>query len=453
MAREIHGQWVSLSVLVCAAFTACDQAPEGIDEASESVSVVHRAEDLEAMRRHIDNLYDRNDVVHTFKAISGDVVDCVPVDSQPGMRAPDMQGHVIMSAPTTAPRGDMEEAPQSEDQRNLALARMFELEGLDDDGAERSCPDHTIPIRRLELAALTRFRTLGEALDKYPRGSGARRADFALTLDDADSALDASDGSVEPPKQGASDYHQHAHAVQSVQNRGAQATLSVWNPYVQQPDEFSLSQVWVYRGVDATLETVEAGWQRFRQKYGDWNSRLFIYFTPDNYKTGGCYNLDCAAFVQTNKSVLIGGKFDKYSVKDGYQKEVTVSWYKDGDAGHWWLRIDGSWVGYYPRTKFDSLGLRDRAAAVDFGGEILDTQLNGVHTHTDMGSGMFAYHGFRKAAQQRNVRYIDTDLKYHDAVLSPSATDVSCYDILLHKSPTWGTYFYFGGVGYSAACE
>ncbi len=454
MERERQGRWVSLCGLVCATLAACDHVPEHVDELDEQVSTVHRPEDLEEMRRHIDSLYDRGGTIHTFKARSGDIVDCVRLNSQPGMRAPDMQGHTIMSAPATAPRDDVDRAPQSEAQRNLALAKSFELEGLDEDGAARGCPDHTIPIRRLELAALTRFRTLGEALNKYPRRVTRGQADLAVGDDDADSALDG-DEVVEPPKQGASNYHQHAHAYQNVKNLGAQATLSVWRPYVQQMDEFSLSQIWVYRGLDATLETVEVGWQQYRKKYGDWYSRLFIYFTPDNYKDGGqgCYNLDCQAFVQTNKNVLLGGKFDKYSVKDGYQKEVTVSWYKDGDAGHWWLRIDGAWVGYYPRTKFDSLGLRDRAATVDFGGEVLDDQFNGDHTHTDMGSGTFAYHGFRKAAQQRNVRYIDTGLKYHDAALSPAVTDVSCYDILLHKSPTWGTYFYFGGAGYSAACQ
>ena len=129
-------------------------APENADKSDKSVSVVHRPEGLEAMRRQIDNLYERGDVVRAFKARSGDIVDCVPLNSQPGMRAPDMQGHVIMSAPTTAPQDDADRAPQSEALRNLALAKMFELEGIDGEEAARGCPDQTIPIRRLELLTL-----------------------------------------------------------------------------------------------------------------------------------------------------------------------------------------------------------------------------------------------------------------------------------------------------------
>lgn len=440
---------------------ACDYDVESEHGSETSVSAVHNetaswvesAEELERMRRHIESLYGRDDVIHTFRAVSGDIVDCVSLQAQPAMRAPDMEGHVIMSAPTTVPREIGDTAERDERQSDLALAEMFELEGVDGDGSQRSCPDHTVPVRRPDLSALARFRTLDDVHNKYPRGK--QGSTFARAAGDADPTSNASKPEEEAPKQGAGNYHQYAHALQYVSNRGAQSTINVWNPYVQQDDEFSLSQVWVLRGVGDSLETVEAGWQSYKNKYGDSNSRFFIHFTPDNYDPdrSGCYNLDCASFVQTNKSVLIGGKFDKYSVKDGYQKEITVMWYKDGDAGHWWLRLDGSWVGYYPRSKFDSAGLRDKASGVDFGGEITDDQAYGIHTPTDMGSGAFAYHGFRKAAYHRNTRYIDTSLTYHDATLSPDMTDASCYDILLYKSPTWGQYFYFGGAGYSAACE
>lgn len=424
-----------------------DLQPDVENEASitppiEALSQSPGPAELKKMKRHIDRLYDRDSVIHTFKVASGDVVDCVPIDEQPAMRAPDMEGHVIVSSPSTVPEGIDTTTTQDARERDLGMARMFELDGVDEDGAFRSCPDQTIPIRRPDLHSLARFHTLGDALSKHPSLSSDR--------------LSVGAARPEPsPQLGSSEYHQYAVATQNVINRGSQSTLNVWSPYVHQPSEFSLSQIWVVRGTDASLETVEAGWQAFRQKYGDWYARFFIFFTPDNYAKngGGCYNLDCAGFVQTNKSVLIGGKFDKYSVKDGYQKEITVSWYKDGDAGHWWLRLDGSWVGYYPRSKFDANGLRDRASRVDFGGEIIDDQINGVHTHTDMGSGKFAYLGFRKAAYHKNVRYIDTNLSYHEAAPKAEVTDPSCYDMLLYKSATWGRYFYFGGAGYSPACQ
>lgn len=191
--------------------------------------------------------------------------------------------------------------------------------------------------------------------------------------------------------------------------------MSLWNPYTERSDEFSLSQKWVVRGSGSDLETAEAGWQKYKDLYGDWNARLFIYFTPDNYGSGGCYNLTCGAFVQTNNTVYIGGAFSQYSQVGGAQWEIKLLWYKDGTNGHWWLRYGDTWVGYYPRTRFDANGLRDQAAKIDFGGEIIDRQTSGRHTHTDMGSGRWPYEGYGYAAYQRALKYVDTTNYYRDA--------------------------------------
>jgi Neprosin len=67
-------------------------------------------------------------------------------------------------------------------------------------------------------------------------------------------------------------------------------------------------------------------------------ARLFIYFTPDNYGSGGCYNLSCSAFVQTTNTIVIGGPWSTYSSLCGAQYEVKLLWYKDGTTGNWWLR-------------------------------------------------------------------------------------------------------------------
>jgi hypothetical protein len=161
-------------------------------------------------------------------------------------------------------------------------------------------------------------------------------------------------------------------------------------------------------------------------KYGDANARFFIYFTPDNYGNGGltrgCYNLDCSGFVQVSNQYAIGGTFSSYSTPGGEQKYATVEWFKDGTTGAWWLRRSGVWVGYYPRSLFDSNGIRDKASRVVFGGEIVDDRNNpwdnlwgtgGRHTKTDMGSGRkpstspsAAHYGFE--AFQRHILFTDT---------------------------------------------
>lgn len=43
---------------------------------------------------------------------------------------------------------------------------------------------------------------------------------------------------------------------------GAKATINVWEPKIQQPNEFSLSQLWILGGsFGEDLNSIEAGWQ------------------------------------------------------------------------------------------------------------------------------------------------------------------------------------------------
>lgn len=43
---------------------------------------------------------------------------------------------------------------------------------------------------------------------------------------------------------------------------GAKATLNVWEPKIEQANEFSLSQLWILGGsFGEDLNSIEAGWQ------------------------------------------------------------------------------------------------------------------------------------------------------------------------------------------------
>ena len=59
--------------------------------------------------------------------------------------------------------------------------------------------------------------------------------------------------------------HTAQHAIGYVTGNkyyGAKATINVWAPVVDDPTEFSLSQMWVISGsFGSDLNTVEAGWQ------------------------------------------------------------------------------------------------------------------------------------------------------------------------------------------------
>ena len=71
---------------------------------------------------------------------------------------------------------------------------------------------------------------------------------------------------------------QHAIAyVQGDKYYGAKATINVWEPKIEQPNEFSLSQLWIFGGsFGEDLNSIEAGWQVEREKDPQHMSFTFI---------------------------------------------------------------------------------------------------------------------------------------------------------------------------------
>jgi hypothetical protein len=65
-------------------------------------------------------------------------------------------------------------------------------------------------------------------------------------------------------------------------------------------------------------------------------------------------------------------------------------------------------MGYYPNGLFATTGLRNEADQVNWGGEVFDALSHPGTTATDMGSGLFPWEGFSRAAYMRNLM-IQTD--------------------------------------------
>jgi hypothetical protein len=404
--------------------------PHGLEKDMDIKRVKNAAEEAR-MRRFIDQHVAPEDVEKTFFTEYGDEIDCVKIHRQPALKHRKMKEYKIATPPGQLKRMDgPTEAPLTDtpdESTDDTLASMTTAE---------TCDKGTVPIMRLKMANMKRFETLEEFRKKIP------------------SHLKGKESAVEAPRDGASSLHQYATAYQYVNNHGAQTVLNLWNPYTERSNEFSLSQMWVVRGTGSSRETIEAGWQKYRDLYGDWYARLFIYFTPDNYGSRGCYNLTCSGFVQINNSVIIGGKYSSYSSLGGDQKTITLRWQKGGSNNAWWLKHGSTWVGYYPQSLFDSNGLRYYGARVSFGGEIIDRQPGGRHTYTDMGSGRWPYEGYRYAAYQRSIKYITTSNYWATPSLTRNVPDRWCYDLALKSSTgSWGKYFYFGGSGYNIYCK
>lgn len=374
------------------------------------------------MEQYVAKLQKEKKIVKTFTGMSGEIIDCVDVLSQPALHRSGMEKHVVQFAPRNLPRKPSKAKAEVAD---LTPKLLYQLTG-------ETCPEKTAPMPRLTLKTLTRFRTLD---------------DFFKKMSSFEKPFGGNGGDDTPPP------HEWAHAARNVANWGAEASFNLWSPYVERHDEFSLSQMWVTRGSGASLDTVEAGWQVYEDLYGDNRAHLFIYFTPDNYGSGGCYNLSCDGFVQVSNTIYPGAGFTVYSQTNGAQYSIRLLWYKDGTNGHWWFRYGDTWVGYYPRELFDANGLRNQADTIDFGGEIVNRNSNGRHTRTDMGSGAFPAGGFGVAAYTRTIRYVDTSNTYQQATnLNRAANFSAWYDITLFSSTgSWGQYFYFGGPGYTSS--
>ncbi len=363
------------------------------------------------MRRYLLDRYQGVTSTHGY-VLGGQTFDCIPIDQQPGLRG---QGPRAAAAPPPSPPAGP---------ANLGDATSGDAAAQAGDGGP-SCEEGTVPVRRVTLDELTRFPTLQQFFQKGPGKAGRPRA-------------------ADEPDQPPSDHgHVYAHAFQFVKNYGGYSFLNVWRPSVNTSRDqiFSLSQQWYTAGSGSGLQTAEVGWQVYPRKYGTESPVLFVFWTPNDYRAG-CYNLDCGAFVQTNRGVHIGAPVGRYSVAGGKQAELGVGYYFHG--GNWWLAAGNSWVGYYPGRLYGNGPLSRYAQVVDFGGETA-----GLGDWPPMGSGQFAAKGYRHAAYQRDIVYRDASNGGHDTTLRAQITSPGCYTDA-HPAAGgsgWRTYFFFGGPG------
>ncbi|KAM3683759.1 hypothetical protein ACJW31_12G172900 [Castanea mollissima] len=181
---------------------------------------------------------------------------------------------------------------------------------------------------------------------------------------------------------------------------GAQAAMNVWNPQTQIRNEFSLSQFWITGGDITNLNSIEAGMMVYPHLYGDNETRIFTFWTDD----------------------------------------------KDGN---WWLQLGGTGdyqLGYWPSSLFTILS--DSASEIQWGGEVVNTQQNGEHTTTQMGSGHFAEEDFGKASYFKHLKVVDGTKTLRDPKDTGTVMSLpSCYNLI-----NSGSFFFYGGPGRSPIC-
>ncbi|XWS12031.1 hypothetical protein CRYUN_Cryun37aG0055600 [Craigia yunnanensis] len=345
--------------------------------------------------------------IKTIQSEDGDVIDCVDIYKQPAFNHPLLKNHTIQMKPSTYPRGIRAEKLEPE-----------LLQGWHKNG---QCPEGTIPIIRAQIHNSVRTKVFVS-----PRKNVDTVAINAVAPNHEYAQVSVVDGNY----------------------FGASAWLNVWNPATFD-SEFSVAQIWVLAGHQDELNSMEAGWMATS---GQKQTKLFIYWTSDGYQSSGCYNLECPGFVQTSKKFGLGGNLEPVSTYGGKQFDININIHKDKQSGNWWLRIQNVDLGYWPGSIFTRLS--DRADTITWGGEIVNSELQGRHTSTQMGSGHFPSEGFNKASFFRNLEYIDDSGAVRDAEnLVPHVTKPPCYDLQLGNVIKFGTHFFFGGPGYSDKCQ
>jgi hypothetical protein len=380
-----------------------------------ALTAVERRELVE----YFEDRVARLDIVETTETASGQILDWIDVASQ----QPDGK----IATPPPSPSLDA----RAQRGRPTKQAR-FELERR---GTRRG-PDGTVPVLRVDPRKLRFNKTLDEFLSKHGHRTVTRYFD-GLPLE-------------QPETGGPHDYGATAEGVNCL---GGEGFLSLFDPYTAHSDEFSLSQI----GLEGNRETggkqtAEAGWQEFRDKYGDWIPHLFIYYTTNGYSKDadnvGGYNQEVQGWVQYSRTVYPGAISNNVSTPGGAQWELFIKYQLY--QGNWWLNVGGEWVGYYPASLYADPGLRNGAGRILFFGEIVDSASHTQATKTQMGTGYFAEYRWPYAAFQRLLRYqTDASGTMSDYDGSAIITDSNEYDaeLHMHSATNWGSYFWFGGPG------
>ncbi|XP_073115992.1 protein neprosin [Elaeis guineensis] len=360
--------------------------------------------------------------IKSIKSPDGDIIDCVHISHQPAFDHHLLKNHTIQMRPTFHPLGLHDENKVESKKKTSSIAQLWHQNGR--------CPEHTIPIRRTKKDDVLR----ASSVETYGKKRHNRTPNGASPLINGN-------------------LHEHSYAsVTGDKYYGTKVDINVWNPYVEEPSEFSLSQLWILGGANENLNSVEAGWQVFPQIYGDNRTTLFVYWTRDNYGKTGCYNLNCAGFVQVSNEIAVGSSLSSISSYGGPQYDITLLVWKDPQTGNWWLQFgDQSPLGYWPSSLFDYLS--DSANLVEWGGEVYNPRPNGKHTATVMGSGHFAEEGYGKASCIKNIQIVDqsNNLQTPQGIMT-AAEHPNCYDVSQPSNGDLGTHFFYGGPGQNPKC-
>lgn len=258
--------------------------------------------------------------------------------------------------------------------------------------------------------------------------------------------------------------HAYANSGEDITCYGSEGRFSVFEPAVRKADHFSLIQTGLINTQQGYMQTVETGWQKYPDLYGeDWIPHVFVFFTTNGYDKNHVgdylqgYNALQKGWVQISDTYYPGMTMTPYSVVNGPQHFIDIFVTLNDDK--WWVVVQGQAMGYYPAWLYTKNGstantMGTSATHVGFWGEVCDTD-EPNKPQVQMGSGQLASAGSGRAAYMHNLLY-RTDptpnteqwLDY-DGSADAWSTNTNWYsiDTEFHNTSVWRSYCYVGGPG------
>ncbi|XP_042960351.1 uncharacterized protein LOC122295408 [Carya illinoinensis] len=380
--------------------------------------------------------------VKSIKTEDGEIIDCVDIYKQPAFDHPALRNHTIQIRPsftiqddTSSTKGDSSPAP--------ALSQTWQKSG--------SCPLGTVPIRRIRKQDLLRAASLEHFGRDGPRTSWAVNAEATNGQSRHFVHLNGSKIPIFPMPE-----HSTAFLVTKGYNYvGARGGINAWSPRVESADEYTTGQIWIKNGPPGiNFESVEAGWMVNPKLFGGAEPRLFARWTLDGYEKTGCINLVCPGFVQTSKTIVLGGILQPLSQKNGPQYQINLMMDRDPSTGNWWLHSGNDIIGYWPGPILSYL--KNSATTIEWGGDVYSKKVKGnsPHTATAMGSGDFAAGRMGSAAYVGQYMIVDGYLRLKNPEwVDVFAEEPDCYTAVNYlATPKSEAVFYYGGPGRNPQC-
>ena len=318
------------------------------------------AQDVEEIREYLRTRQAKRRVIKTTRTQQGQELDWV----EPASQTPD--GRIAARPPGDGESNLFGGGSPNDHTRWPQTPAQFELEV---DPAPRG-PRGTVPLVRRGPSRLRTTGNLQDFLSKHGRRTHLMR------LNDK----------VEVPVPADNSTHVYAYSQQSGTCYGGEGNINVWSPYIQWSDEMTLGQISMARGAGGGFQTVEAGWQKLPNLYGDWKAHLFVFYTTNGYGPSGDnlggYNEDVDGWVQVSPTIFPEALVSARTYQ-GPQAYINVKFQLS--QGNWWLRVKGQWIGYYPASLFQFFGLQSQAAGAAFFGEVADSSSHAGTTDTRHG--------------------------------------------------------------------